>query len=91
MNRHLLRNSVWKYVYRSPRDVEALDVSPDGIYVAFVENYEGFSRLYVPTVDFSEVVLVDAPQGVAKVRNRTSVYAEVVRFIAKHTLSAETG
>jgi dipeptidyl aminopeptidase/acylaminoacyl peptidase len=55
----------WKYVYRSPRDVEALDVSPGGMYVAFVENYEGFSRLYVSTVDFSEVVLVDAPQGVA--------------------------
>jgi len=59
-----LGSGVWKYVYRSPRDVEAIDLSPDGRYVAFVENHEGFSKLYVSTVSFDEITLLDSPQGV---------------------------
>ena len=59
-----LGRGVWKYVYRVPRDVEAIDLSPDGRYVAFVENYEGFSKLYASALSFEEVVLVDSPQGV---------------------------
>ncbi|MCS7099781.1 MAG: hypothetical protein NZ925_05515, partial [Sulfolobales archaeon] len=54
----------WKYVYRSKYDVEDMDLSPRADGVVFIENQDGYSKVYTASNDFSKVELIDEPEGV---------------------------
>lgn len=54
----------WKYIYRSNRDVETIDLSPDGKRVAFTENNDGYSKLYTSKLDLTFVREMKIPLGV---------------------------
>lgn len=54
----------WRYVYKSNYDVEDLDISPNSDSAVFVENRDGYSKIYTASIDFSKVELLDEPEGV---------------------------
>lgn len=54
----------WKYIYKSNRDVEALELSPDKEKIAFTENVDGYSKLYVARRDFTYIREMKTPPGV---------------------------
>jgi dipeptidyl aminopeptidase/acylaminoacyl peptidase len=59
-----LNRREWKYLYQPDRDVEAIEVSPDKLKVAFSENVEGYSKLYTANIDFTHVREMKIPKGV---------------------------
>lgn len=59
-----LERKSWRYLYRANHDVEDLDISPDGNYVVFVVNEDGYSRVYVSDIEFRNIKLLDSSEGV---------------------------
>ncbi|MEM4549931.1 MAG: S9 family peptidase, partial [Sulfolobales archaeon] len=59
-----LEKMEWRYVYKADHDIEDLDLSPSGESLVFTENYEGYSRAYIASSDFSRVELLSSPEGV---------------------------
>jgi dipeptidyl aminopeptidase/acylaminoacyl peptidase len=49
----------------SPWDTEEMDLSPDGRYLAWVENVEGYGALYMLDTETSEKIEVSELQGIA--------------------------
>jgi len=54
----------WKYIYTLNYDIEAIDISVDKKKIAFTVNVEGYSKLYIASIDFSEIEEVKVPLGV---------------------------
>lgn len=62
--RYNLAKKEWKYIYTTNHDIEAISLSPDKQKIAFTVNVDGFSKLYIASLDFSEVREVEVPVGV---------------------------
>ena len=54
----------WKYIYAVNHDIEAISLSPDKKKIAFTANVDGFSKLYIAPIDFSEISEIKVPAGV---------------------------
>lgn len=59
-----LENRSWRYVYQSDKEVETLELSPDKSRVAYVENKDGYSKLYISNMDFTYMREMKTPRGV---------------------------
>ncbi|MEM0211641.1 MAG: S9 family peptidase [Candidatus Methanomethylicia archaeon] len=54
----------WKFIYQTNRDVELIELSPNKDKVAYVENVDGYSKLYIAKIDFTYIREMKTPSGV---------------------------